>query len=238
MSKEMYDEYDSASTCIKTFHKIGNTAKNYNDAKAACEARGESLPIIRTEEDNQNVRNACGASTYCCWIGLEQQTDKSWKWVDGSSLDYSKWDGTEGTSGHENRAFVCPGRGFGGWHDVNNDGDGKTEVVCQKHKEDAVEFVATKRTWQAARSDCQSRGKDLVVITNAAQNNAVLTFLQGQPESDFTGSNGWGGAWIHATDAQVEGQWGSYTNWNPGEPNGGTSECCCTLATGAGNAQW
>ena len=29
MSKEMYDEYDSASTCIKTFHKIGNTVKNY-----------------------------------------------------------------------------------------------------------------------------------------------------------------------------------------------------------------
>ena len=71
--QEMYDEYDSASTCIKTFHKIGNTAKNYNDAKAACEARGESLPIIRTEEDNQNVRNACGASTYCCWIDLNNK---------------------------------------------------------------------------------------------------------------------------------------------------------------------
>ena len=110
-----------------------DTVWGYGDAKAFCESKGDTLVIIQSDAENQAAYDACGEETYCCWLGLEQDTnDLSWTWVDGSPLTYSSWDGAEGTYGWENFAFMCPGRGYGtAWHDVGDYGDGQTYGLCQ-----------------------------------------------------------------------------------------------------------
>lgn len=91
-----------------------------------------------------------------------------------------------------------------------------------------LEFVATQRTWQAAQLDCQSRGANLVQIANDQENAAVLALLQAH-KNEFPSSNGYGGAWIGATDAAQEGKWGTYTKWNNGEPNNSGDEDCAAM---------
>ena len=128
---------------------------NYDSAKSACTAIGQSLPVINSEEENINAMNACGSSS-CCWLGLEQQPDKSWKWTDGTTLTYSIWDGSEGTiGGSQNRAFICPGRGFKGWHDVDAAGEGETQVLCESGGK--VVTTSTSSLYQS-----QARGNPLI----------------------------------------------------------------------------
>ena len=81
-----------------------------------------------------------------------------------------------------------------------------------------LEFVAAPRAWEAAQADCRSRRSHLVQIANDQENAAVLALLQAHG-TEFPSSNGYGGAWIGATDTAHEGRWGTYTKWNTGEPN-------------------
>jgi hypothetical protein len=85
----------------------------------------------------------------------------------------------------------------------------------------------TPASWADARTFCQQRGADLVIVDDAAEN-------------DWLASQELGAAWLGASDSAVEGTWvwvdGSslgYANWNTTEPsNSGGIENCLQLLGG------
>jgi hypothetical protein len=86
-------------------------------------------------------------------------------------------------------------------------------------------------SWTAARDHCRGLGMHLASVTSSAQNQALTAAMKAQ----VVGANHF---WLGGSDAQVEGRWtwsdGStwgYSNWVPGEPNGGTSESCANVWT-------
>jgi hypothetical protein len=97
-------------------------------------------------------------------------------------------------------------------------------------------FDTTDRTWDSCRDLCSDNGADMFCVSNAAENNFILTNA-----ATATASNG---VWIGLNDISVEGSFvwepgcsSTYLNWNSGEPNDGTStssQDCGTVMTTAG----
>jgi hypothetical protein len=101
---------------------------------------------------------------------------------------------------------------------------------CQLAVHDTSAYLlctATPASWNDARSFCQQRGADLVIVDDAAEN-------------DFLAGLGLNAPWLGASDVATEGSWVwvdgstvSYANWNTGEPsNSGGIENCATMLTG------
>ena len=80
-------------------------------------------------------------------------------------------------------------------------------------------------TWELANIICNNLGGDLVTINSAQEQDFVFNLAMNNP----TGSAS--NYWIGLNDYNDEGNftWANgepvnYTNWNPGEPNGGSNE--------------
>ncbi|XP_069111678.1 lithostathine-1-beta-like [Argopecten irradians] len=80
-----------------------------------------------------------------------------------------------------------------------------------------LEFIHAERTWDAARTDCNSRGGDLVEIGDQGTQDFVLTTLRALNWDRH-------GVWIGATDHDTERKWMwvsgrevTWSYWQPGE---------------------
>jgi len=85
-------------------------------------------------------------------------------------------------------------------------------------------FASPAHTWTDAEDACIAEGGDLVSILNTADNDLVFDLASGFDSQSV---------WIGFNDIDVEDSWTwssgdpvSYTNWEPGEPNGGPDENC------------
>lgn len=109
---------------------------------------------------------------------------------------------------------------------------------------DCFAALTASLTWADARQSCRGLGTgwDLASILSADENTFVATLAGAE-------------AWIGASDAQTEGTWvwvrddrafwrgattgaalnGAYTNWNPGEPNGGANSRCARIVPDLAN---
>ncbi|XP_052086299.1 perlucin-like protein [Mytilus californianus] len=75
-------------------------------------------------------------------------------------------------------------------------------------------------TWSTATIECQNKGGYLVEVDNDRENAWLVSKLKDE-------------VWIGLTDIQTEGRWrwqtgspSTYSNWQSGEPNGGTGQNC------------
>jgi hypothetical protein len=83
------------------------------------------------------------------------------------------------------------------------------------------------RTWSQARAYCMMFGYDLVTVEDSTENN----WLNSQERSLFENNYLW---WYGGSDAATEDTWRwiptgmdvTYTDWDGGEPSGGTSDNC------------
>lgn len=118
-------------------------------------------------------------------------------------------------------------------HAVDDDDD--DDCVPVEEERPAFSFHAERKTYAAARADCQQRGGDIASI-HSAEENAQAASLVG------LGSD----AWIGFTDQRAEGTWvwsdGSpvvYTNWAGGEPNSYLGdEDCAVFWSGGEYGRW
>ena len=92
-------------------------------------------------------------------------------------------------------------------------------------------LLSSAGTWTQAQAQAVSLGGNLVTVNDAAENQFLV--------------NTFGTAWIGFTDQVVEGQfkWANgeavtYTNWFPGEPNGGGGENYAQLIGGTFGGIW
>jgi len=95
----------------------------------------------------------------------------------------------------------------------------------------------TKRSWTASSTLCESYGGHLATISSTYENSAVMMAAKLTPDSDA--------CWIGGSDQALEGTWTwvtgepfSYTNWNPGEPSGGSENCTAMWGPGGLFGTW
>lgn len=85
-------------------------------------------------------------------------------------------------------------------------------------------YLTIRRSWTSAEMDAIEAGGHLTTVNDAAENAWILSTFGaygGQQRLLWTGLND---AAVEGQFRYVNGQTPSYTNWTPGEPNGGTSE--------------
>lgn len=223
--------------------------KNYTDASAHCVGAGGHLASVHTPAENAVLADLCSAEE--CWIGFNDIEEEGlWVWKDGTDADFSKfpggnppwnpgepngqaWEKTDG-------AYVYPATNkwvqAGTWDD--DDIAKKKSFVCRFA--DApwapppppsppplthigpFDFVAQKRSWEAAEQNCITRGGHLASIHSMAENKAIQELCD--PHECWIGFNDLEneGTWVWTDRSEVDFSKfeGGVAPWNPGEPNG------------------
>ncbi|XP_033121462.1 hyalin-like [Anneissia japonica] len=106
-----------------------------------------------------------------------------------------------------------------------------TAVTCEvgwtSFKGSCYKYYSTQASWHLARSSCQNKGADLVVVRNSAENTFLYTTLAR-----------WNDVWIGFTDLAVEGtfKWvesgtiSDYDDFAYGQPNQYGNEDCVKIS--------
>jgi large repetitive protein len=71
---------------------------DWASARDACAAQGFSLPLIGDQADQDDIAAAV-APTADLWLGLSDEVEGEWVWVDGTPLGYDNWRNNEPNNG-------------------------------------------------------------------------------------------------------------------------------------------
>jgi len=186
------------------------------------------------------------------WIGYnDQDSEGSWTWPDGGPTDFENWrwgepgggDGldedctallhTTSTESYEGKWVDehCESAAWVGGYacqvpvDVPSCPDGWSSM------DDGVRcvqvFESTSDTWDTAETACIDLGGDLASVLSESDNTQIFGLASGLDAQSI---------WIGFNDIASEDDWEwsagdavSFTNWESGEPNGGTSENCVEM---------
>ncbi|XP_073319991.1 CD209 antigen-like protein C [Pagrus major] len=86
-----------------SFYYISTWEKSWQESRSDCLQRGADLVIINSKEEQEFTQYF----RRHMWIGLtDQETEGTWKWVDGTLLTTSYWGAKEPNS-HEGRDEDC-----------------------------------------------------------------------------------------------------------------------------------
>ena len=86
---------------IPRFFSVGSGT--FSQVQASCLSAGGKLASIHNAEEQREAYDIClqvVGGGYGCYIGITADgTGQPWYWVDGSTIEYTNWGGTEGGSG-------------------------------------------------------------------------------------------------------------------------------------------
>ncbi|XP_042222772.1 C-type mannose receptor 2-like [Homarus americanus] len=212
-----------ASNYEITWHEARDKCQEFN-TKA-------DLISIHSEEDNNFFTTQLTQSSPATWLGLTyNSTYQKWSWSDSQVNNYTNWNGGEPnnlynewctecidypgdmTDGKWNNLDCTQSRAFGcelfPTHVVGcDDGWMGFDKYCYWYND--PDYVYLSATYSDARSDCQSKGGDLVSIHSAEENDFVVAL-----------TSPYDSTWIGMTSSSHEGsfQWTddtsiTYTNW-------------------------
>ncbi|CAH1256718.1 SCUBE3 [Branchiostoma lanceolatum] len=207
-------------------------AKTYDEARQTCAAGGALLAMSKDSATNSFI---AGFGKGDCWAGLtDAQTEGQWVFADGQTLEsagYANWNPGEPDNGAD-REDCGVVRNDGRWSDWGC--DAIVRFICQLQPvcpiADYVSFKGTcykdfakSLAYDAARQTCAADGGLLAMPKDSATNSFIASLKDGR-------------RWVGLTDEDQEGQWvladdqslesAGYSNWYPGEPNGGLNENC------------
>ena len=199
--------------------------KTWDNAEAACVARGSHLASVHSGAENQEIQSRMysGGTAH---IGLNDKDQEGvWLWTNGGPYSYENWatGNPDNNGGSEHRVHMFSD---GSWNDGSDSTAGV--YICASDSN----LTAPLETWSVfghsfsyypllrsradANSLCSAAGMTLASIISAVENDSVKSRLI---DRNIRG-------WIGLSDSASEGNfvWDDdspvlYTNWATGEPN-------------------
>ena len=123
------------------YHVIDTPTLKWSDARTTCQNLGGDLAIIRSQDENNFVRDLITQQTVPdrgAWLGLYRKADDMFYWIDDTPLagQYSAWASGEPNSNNEKCGHIY--KASGKWNDIpcNLDKGHKHSapvVLCQKN---------------------------------------------------------------------------------------------------------
>lgn len=220
-------------------YEIFRETLTWEEAKAACEAKGGHLATITSPEE-QKLIESLNTQNSKLWIGGYKNSAGQWCWVTGEPWEYQNWgDGEPNNSSNvvadESCVAVWPSK----WNDLANSNTyEQSGYVCEWETSDAAEETQVEGytghvyefytlpesewesgpiTWQQAERRCEWKGGHLAVIESSTENFLLYSAMK---------AKGYENAYFGFSDESSEGNWKwvdgtstAYTNWHSGEPN-------------------
>lgn len=220
-------------------YKIFYDTLTWEEAKAACEAKGGHLATITSEEEQQKL-NLYNAGNHNLWIGGYKNADGQWCWVNGEPWTYENWgNGEPNNSSNVVAGESCVAMWPEKWNDLANSNTyEQSGYICEWEVSNAAEETQVEGytghlyefytlpesewesgpiTWQQAERRCEWKGGHLAVIESSTENFLLYSAMK---------AKGYENAYFGFSDESSEGNWKwvdgtstAYTNWHSGEPN-------------------
>ncbi|NWH57210.1 MRC1 protein, partial [Geococcyx californianus] len=215
-------------------------------AREFCRKNGSDLAVIESESEKNFLWKY---AFYKDWgnnfyIGLSVSLDKTFRWMDGTPVDYVAWAPNEPNFANNDENCVVMYTQTGAWNDLNC---GSAELfICERFNESVRPTIAPTSpppkggcpedwflfdnkcfrvfglnqndtlTWHAARNNCIDFGGNLATVSTKKMQAFLMSLLK-NAETD---------AWIGLNDINQEHKYlwtdGSpvyYTNWMKGSPS-------------------
>ena len=121
-------------------YKIFYDTLTWEEAKAACEAKGGHLATITSEEEQQKL-NLYNAGNHNLWIGGYKNADGQWCWVNGEPWTYENWgDGEPNNSSNVVAGESCVAMWPEKWNDLANSNTyEQSGYICEWEASDVAE---------------------------------------------------------------------------------------------------
>lgn len=220
-------------------YEIFRETLTWEEAKAACEAKGGHLATITSQEEQKTIESL-NTQNSKLWIGGYKNSAGQWCWVTGEPWEYQNWgDGEPNNSSNvvadESCVAVWPVK----WNDLANSNTyEQSGYICEWEASNAAEETQVEGytghlyefytlpesewesgpiTWQQAERRCEWKGGHLAVIESSTENFLLYSAMK---------AKGYENAYFGFSDESSEGNWKwvdgtrtAYTNWHSGEPN-------------------
>ena len=237
--KAKKEENSSDDPTERHKYEIFRETLTWEEAKAACEAKGGHLVTITSPEE-QKLIESLNTQNSKLWIGGYKNSAGQWCWVTGEPWEYQNWgDGEPNNSSNvvadESCVAVWPVK----WNDLANSNTyEQSGYICEWEASDAAEETQVEGytghlyefytlpesewesgpiTWQQAERRCEWKGGHLAVIESSTENFLLYSAMK---------AKGYENAYFGFSDESSEGNWKwvngtstSYTNWHSGEPS-------------------
>ena len=237
--KAKKEENSSDDPTDRHKYEIFRETLTWEEAKAACEAKGGHLATITSQEE-QKMIESLNTQNSKLWIGGCKNSAGQWCWVTGEPWKYQNWgDGEPNNSSNvvadESCVAVWPVK----WNDLANSNTyEQSGYICEWEASNAAEETQVEGytghlyefytlpesewesgpiTWQQAERRCEWKGGHLAVIESSTENFLLYSAMK---------AKGYENAYFGYSDKSSEGNWKwvngtstAYTNWHSGEPN-------------------
>lgn len=120
-------------------YEIFRETLTWEEAKAACEAKGGHLATITSQEEQKTIESL-NTQNSKLWIGgyayfgfSDESSEGNWKWVDGTSTAYTNWHSGEPNNqdGIEHYAMFYEKFQDGTWNDADGIIDAGCAYICE-----------------------------------------------------------------------------------------------------------
>lgn len=220
-------------------YEIFRETLTWEEAKAACEAKGGHLATITSQEE-QKLIESLNTQNSKLWIGGYKNSAGEWCWVTGEPWEYENWgDGEPNNSSNVVAGESCVAMWPEKWNDLaNSNVYEQSGYICEWEASDVAEETQVEGytghlyefytlpesewesgpiTWQQAERRCEWKGGHLAVIESSTENFLLYSAMK---------AKGYENAYFGYSDKSSEGNWKwvngtstAYTNWHSGEPN-------------------
>uniref|UniRef100_A0A3B4XE69 Mannose receptor, C type 1b n=1 Tax=Seriola lalandi dorsalis TaxID=1841481 RepID=A0A3B4XE69_SERLL len=176
------------------------------DARHFCQQKHADLVTINSEAESVFLWKQISNSYWPYWIGLNVDLDGTFTWMDGSPVEFQRWDEKQPDfqNNDENCAIITSSMGF--WHDNNcgyehrsickRSGSSPANATVaptvpprggcpqnwKRFKSKCYNIINSQReTWEGARTQCKAMGGNLASILSRHEQGLFYDFSRKLP---------------------------------------------------------